>query len=485
MVLSVSPTLFEMSANPAQTWQSSVRVINANEYDIRIYAEPVNFTSEGEGGHGSLVPLLGQPTDAQTLAEWIAVSDEEILIPAEQTVSIPFTISVPTDATPGGHFAAILIGTRPFGDSSGQAQVETSQVVSSLVFLSVAGDIVETGNIREFVTQNAVYEQADVSFSVRFENTGNVHLQPQGEIEIFNMWGQSRGAVSINKNSQFGNVLPDSIRNYLFEWSREWSIIDIGRNKAVVTLAYGDDVRQFVNETTYFWIIPWKLLLLVVTGLGLFLGLLIWGVRLYVRKMLLLAGVTPELQRQPTVSKKKVSLIAPLEEGMLDLRNELHNGAGSLTQRLAVFAKRYQPFFVVFTALLIFFILTIWYIVLVVRNDFAYDPAYEVVEEKVADNDELVTQAEVTELTVINHSGREDAVRELEIILTDTPYKIVEEVEPYDGEKQNSVLVYDPELSDEMIDLQSYLPGVLVSAYDAPNEDLSTLTLYVGSDLFE
>ena len=473
-----------MSANPSQTWQSSIRVINANEFDIKIYAEPVNFAAEGEGGSGSLVPLLGQATDAETLAEWIGVSDEEIVIPAEQTVSIPFTITVPADATPGGHFAAILIGTRPFNESGGQAQVETSQVVSSLVFLSVAGDIVESGSVREFTTQKAVYEQADVEFSVRFKNTGNVHLQPQGEIEIFNMWGQSRGAVAVNKNSQFGNVLPDSIRNYLFQWDREWSIVDIGRNTAVVTLAYGDAVRQFTSETTSFWIIPWKLLFVVLAGLGLFLGLLIWGVRLYVRKMLQLAGVTPELQRQPNVTKRNVSFAAPLEEGMLDLRNELHNGSGSLVQKLLAFCQRYQPFFVVFGALLIFLILTIWYVVLVVRNDFAYDPAYESYEEVLQDNAAVPSEGQI-ELIVINHSGRDDIFPELERILAGTSYKVVEEVEPFEGEKERSVLVYDPILTEEMINLQTLLPQVLVSAFTSPTEDSASLTLYVGTDLFE
>ena len=59
-MLSVSPTLFEMTANPEQTWSSNVRVINANPFPITVFTEVVNFAPAGDAGQGTLIPVFDQ-----------------------------------------------------------------------------------------------------------------------------------------------------------------------------------------------------------------------------------------------------------------------------------------------------------------------------------------------------------------------------------------------------------------------------------------
>lgn len=489
VVLSVSPTLFEMTANQSQTWSSSVRVINANPFPITVYTDVVNFEPDGTAGQGTLVPVISTGSDGTTLAEWIAVTQEELVVPAEQTLTVPFTITVPEEAPPGGHFAAILVGTRSLDDADAPAQVETSQVVTSLVFLRVTGDITEAGTIRSFYANSTVTETADMSFSVEFENTGNVHVQPQGEIVITNMWGQERGSIPINKNSQFGNVLPESKRLYTFHWSAEWSLADIGRHKAVVTLAYGDDTRQFVDRTTYYWLIPWKLLLLVLTIIGAFVVLVVWSIKLYVRRMLQLAGVTPELRREP--AQKHVSVLAPIESGILDLRNELAHGSGSVLARVATFASRYRVFVLIAAALAVFVGLFVWYVAILVTSDFEYEVEYERADGSVVPV-QLETADQQTEtdvlsavLYVVNNSTNPEAVAIVESKLGSLPYVVEERIEVPTKIQDRSVLVYDPELLEDVQALQTVLSGVLVSSYDSPDTTESELLLYIGNDLLE
>ena len=111
--LSVSPTLFEMTANPAQEWDSSIRVINSNPQELEVYIDIVNFAPQGEVGQGVFIPVSEDESQGKTLAEWIKPQMTSVVIPPEKTVEIPFGIAVPEDAPPGGHFAAILIGTKP------------------------------------------------------------------------------------------------------------------------------------------------------------------------------------------------------------------------------------------------------------------------------------------------------------------------------------------------------------------------------------
>lgn len=492
LVLSVSPTLFEMTANQNQNWSSSVRVINANPFPITVYAEPVNFAAEGEDGLGTLTPVFEAVAEGQTLAEWITVNDTEITIPPEQTISVPFTISVPDEAPPGGHFAAILIGTRPLNTTNQQSQVETSQVVTSLVFLRVAGDVVEDGSIREFTTSHNVYEYSDASFDVRFENKGNVHIQPQGEIEIRNMWGNERGRVPINQHSQFGNVLPESIRTYTFTWTADWSWADVGRNSATISLAYGSEARQFVSATTYFWIIPWKLLLLALVLLGGTLAIIIWGIKLYVRKMLQLAGVTPELQ-QAAARSRSVSVTAPIEAGILDLRDQLQSGQGSLWYRVWQIGKRYKSFSLVALATLVFIGLIVWYAVLVVQNDFSYTVAYEqpngsAIELPAVTStsyDEVARIGDGIAIRVVNQSNDSGLSEAIVQELRDQAYKVTTKDEIVESAKNRSVIVYDPAYLDVVEAVSDIIPQALVSAYVREDDSEPPITIYLGTDVMQ
>jgi hypothetical protein len=54
--LSVTPTLFQMSAVAGQSWSSGVKVINNNPHELTVYAQVVNFAPQGESGEGKLIP---------------------------------------------------------------------------------------------------------------------------------------------------------------------------------------------------------------------------------------------------------------------------------------------------------------------------------------------------------------------------------------------------------------------------------------------
>jgi LytR cell envelope-related transcriptional attenuator len=292
-----------MSANPSQSWTSEIRVVNVNEYPITVYPQVVNFAPSGEGGTGALIPIFEEETQGSTLAEWVTLSQTEVTIAPQQTVNIPFSVTVDENAAPGGHYAAILVGTKPPVRGSTPAQVQTAQFVTSLIFVRVSGDILESGTIREFTTENIINSEPDIQFNVRFENTGNVHLQPQGDIVITNMWGSERGVIPINYQTHFGNVLPNSIRKFSFAWTGEQSSYDIGRFKAVATLGFGEEKKNFTTSTTYFWVIPLKQIAIVLGILLVLFWFLSFAIKLYIKRMLALAGLEP-VSRSSAISKK-------------------------------------------------------------------------------------------------------------------------------------------------------------------------------------
>lgn len=505
LTLSVTPTLFNMTANPGQDWVSTVKVINSNPYELSIYTDVVNFEGQGESGRGKFIPIFDGETTNQALAEWVTLEKTEVVIPPEQTAEIPFHIRVPVDAAPGGHFGAILIGTKALNTGAGQTVVETSQIVTSLVFLRVTGDIVEDGAIREFRSTKYLSEKPEMDFELRFQNKGNVHILPQGEIKILNMWGEERGVIPVNKQTLFGYVLPGDIRKYTFSWSGEWSIADIGRYTAIATLAYGEEGRQFATSETAFWVLPWKIATVVLLTIIGFVMLVTWAIKLYIRKMLMLAGVSPELQSARSHSSrrkvKNVSVVAPIEEGILDLRESFSTSEdwGERFTGLFEFFTKYKIFFLVTLAVILFSSAVVWYINSASVSERQYEVVIDGLDKditisseqlqyenlKQGDSGEMTNEStkDFPAIKIVNQSGVSGLAAELRVRLESKGYPVAELTNELDKKEKNTVIVYAPEYDVQALELSGDIYGALTSSYAEASGTDTPIIIYVGEDL--
>jgi len=327
MSISVTPPLIQLTVGPGESWASSLKVINTNSYDVSYYASVVDFKAQGEQGEGTLIPLVaGASTtpNSYSLASWITLSPEPVRIRAGSSGSIPFTVHVPMNAEPGGHYAAILVGTEPGGVQLTGPSMRISSFVSSLVFVKIRGETTERGRIREFRTERYVNDTPSADFILRFENTGNTHIQPQGDVVIYNMWGKKRGELAVNQNGNFGNVLPGTTRKFSFTWAGDTDLLDIGRYRAVVTLSYGSDGKQNISAAAYFWVVPTAPVAAILGGIFIIMLLLFWLIRRYVRRALLLErerlGISPGVSAHKLPMPTLETFIEPVREGVIDLR---------------------------------------------------------------------------------------------------------------------------------------------------------------------
>lgn len=502
VTLSISPTLYDMSAEPGQVWNSSLKVVNVNPFDLTVYADVVNFAPRGEGGDGQFVPIDPADQTGATFAEWFTISREPLTIPREQTVEVPFVVTVPQDASPGGHFAAILIGTRPLESEGGQTKVQTAQVITALFFARIAGEVVESGTIREFSTTKSVLGSPEVTFGLRFENKGNVHLQPQGEIRIYNMWGQERGVIPVNQFTNFGNVLPDSIRKFLFTWKGEWSISDIGRYTAIATLAYGANERQFASAETAFWVVPVKLLLSIAVVLVIFGFIMSWLVRLYVRHTLILAGVTIEdFEHVQKRSRRHAKLRAPVEAGILDLsaRMQQTNSLWEQIRAFTGFLVSYRLFFLGIVLLVSFVSIVWWYIksattdhrpyeVIYLQSDSASgtpvsseEIIYDQMKAELDDDTVLTPDATLPKVAIVNRSGTPGLGAEMQFTLENVGYEVVSVSADFQSRQERTVVVVNRDKYESAAQLSKLLNNAPVSVRQSDDEK-EPLTVFVGSD---
>lgn len=281
--LTITPPLIKNNVNPGQVWKSYVKVVNNNATAVKVYHELKDFRGGTESGTVDF--LEGDKKNLDYLSNWIKIDEDFVDLKPYESVEIPFIVVVPEDASPGGHYTAILLGTKPSDDDEGGSVMKVSSMLASLILLNVSGDIEESGRIREFSTNKTVYSEPKVVFDVRFENTGNVHLQPQGEIRIYDWFGNDKGAIKINQGTEFGNVLPKTIRKWNYTWEGSNNLLEMGRYKASLILGFGGESgRQTIDQQRYFWVINVKLILFTVLPIILFIALIFFLIRTYIKR---------------------------------------------------------------------------------------------------------------------------------------------------------------------------------------------------------
>lgn len=278
----ITPPLVKINMNPAEEFVSAIKVVNNNDRTIVVQAQTANFKNVDNGRVEFAED--GEIEGDYTLKSWINLPQKSFEIRPFSSKNIPYIIKTPEDASPGGHYAGILIGT-PSADSVEEgAVVGISQLVASLIFVNISGDILEKGYIRQFSTDKNFYNGDSVEFEVRFENTGNVHLKPVGDIKIYNFFGKEKGYIPINHKTDFGNVLPESERRWRFSWTAKNDFILANRYRAVLTLSFGEEAKQADQQEFFFWLVNVKLLIIVVGSIVGFLVLLFLFIRVYIRQ---------------------------------------------------------------------------------------------------------------------------------------------------------------------------------------------------------
>jgi len=283
--LTVSPPYFDFALNPGDTVLDVIKVYNESDAEtVTYYPVLLNFTAdEAEGGSPEFYPADEDPMGT-ALAPWITVTDTgPITLGPKERANIQFAINIPTDRVqPGGHYGALLLSNEPPDPEGGTVGIASQ--VGVLILLRVSGEVREVGRIAEFGFRDPQvwYNYLPVDFFLRFENAGNTHLRPTGNLFIENWYGRQVAALKVNES--FGSVLPNSIRRFTFGWQnfdldkgvsellKEWRNFALGKYKATLVLNYGFS-NSVITDERVFYVWPWRLM--TVFGVGVIAALIL------------------------------------------------------------------------------------------------------------------------------------------------------------------------------------------------------------------
>lgn len=260
--IKASPLRIEEVVQPGQTITKLIKITNVADFPQKFFAYVMDFKAMGESGQALLIPPGTE--EGPYLSSWIEVFKDGIdFLPGEEK-QISVTFKVPPDIGPGGYYGAIVFGPQPpkIDPKEGVALTLTNQV-GVLALFHVLGGAIEEARIREFSTDKEIYSTPfNVNFLTRIENLGNVHIKPVGVIEIKNFFGKTVGSLAVNPTG--ANILPKSIRRFENSWKGE---LAFGRYSASLLINFGLSAAEGgsgvknLSAKTYFWIVPWKIVI--------------------------------------------------------------------------------------------------------------------------------------------------------------------------------------------------------------------------------
>ena len=264
--LSIQPVKIDETITPGNSLTGQILLQNASDGPVNVDVSEQDFIPNA--GADS-IEFVGRTEGVTSVRDWINVQGgTSFTLKIGEQKEIPYTITAPLNAEPGGHYGVVLFNATPIASTTGSLKVGTQ--VGMIVLISIPGNHLEKGNILNF-TAPLFQQSGPIPFGIKFQNTGTVHFEPKGSIVITNMLGQKAGEVPITGQV----VLPSSVKDLSFIWNPSFAI---GQYKAAATVIDGDG-NALTTQTVSFWVVPvWY-----ITGFLVIL-LVIYFIIRYIRK---------------------------------------------------------------------------------------------------------------------------------------------------------------------------------------------------------
>lgn len=182
---------------PGATIEDTVIVYNLGNVPLlfRVYATDAFNNADGQF---DLIPGADVPVDA---GAWVKIAQETLTLEPGKQATIPITITVPIDATPGDHVGAIVAANVVQADNGDGQIISVERRTGTRLYLQVDGplnpELAVVGLDTDYHhAANPLGGSADISFTV--ENRGNVRLGGTPVVEFSGPLGLFKKKVTLD-----------------------------------------------------------------------------------------------------------------------------------------------------------------------------------------------------------------------------------------------------------------------------------------------
>lgn len=250
--ITIIPPQLEIEVEPGQVVTKTLKVKNESAEIQYLRASTYDFLVQDDSG----TPIIIEEKyddNRWASSNWIQLSPTQIKLNPGDLTGIQMTIIVPDNASPGGKYAAVL-----YSPDKSQIVDQTGSLIDpragTLVYLKVKGDIKQDAKVTKFQLPSFL-ENGPINVLTTITNLSDIHITPVGKISVKNMFGQ----VVENLPLKTTNIFPYTSRDFENTLAKKWLF---GRYQTQLTGTYGT-TGQALLATAYIWVIPWKLILVL------------------------------------------------------------------------------------------------------------------------------------------------------------------------------------------------------------------------------
>lgn len=289
--ITTSPVSAALSGKPGSVVSTTLQVQNNEATPVKIDVQLETFKAYGTTGQAQIYPA---PANADFM-KWVHFSQTSFVAQPNIWMPVTMTINLPKYASLGYYYAVVFKPEVTTVSANDKSVIKSGNAI--LVLLDA-----QTANanpqllLSSFTATKKLFEYLPVNFAVNIKNSGNIYLPPTGDIFISKSSSFKNNIATIPLNSAGGNVLPDSSRTFNLTWDNgfpvfqpktingqkivdkkgqlvqqlQWNFsqannLRFGKYYAKLVMAYNNGSRDIpVEATLSFWVIPWKILSVVV-----------------------------------------------------------------------------------------------------------------------------------------------------------------------------------------------------------------------------
>jgi hypothetical protein len=251
-MISVSPSVIDENFEKSAIGKYSIKLKNHTDKKLGLYANVNNISSSDGRLRFDTVSSKERSVSA---ANWILIRRGVIELMPYEEVSVPLEIRVAMNAIPGKYYVSISF---PAGSNRAGAtnSMKNKSYAETRINIDITENIIEKAQIKKFITTKNVYFSNKIDFELNIENSGNRQIDPFGYIYVFNRKGAEVAKIEISKGDH--NLGIDQINEIEKTWLGR---LASGKHKAKIELEYGKNGTRDLQDTLFFWVLPWKMLL--------------------------------------------------------------------------------------------------------------------------------------------------------------------------------------------------------------------------------
>lgn len=182
----VQPGSFFEAGDPGETIVRKITILNKTGEDMIFQISVRDLGVDPEKG----TPRFHQPHDVgpYPAKDWIKAEESEIALRHGEMATIPITVTIPEQADVGDHQATIMVRKKRLVErASGGIRVNAYTAIIFVV--TVKGDVETGGEFVLFEPLKFFNWKLPVLFTAKAKNTGTVHINPNGNVKIKNLFG--------------------------------------------------------------------------------------------------------------------------------------------------------------------------------------------------------------------------------------------------------------------------------------------------------